>query len=164
MDYRETKQLLDKYFKGYSTLEEEKRLRRAMQQPDLPAELQPYRPLFRFTGSIKPETLDEGFEQRFWRKLEQQTKRSMPLLTGKHRPIYTLLTRVAAVVLLAFGIWFLYPEMQKESSQSTDWSQYEPKTPEEAFRITRAALLRVSQELNEGAQKAAEGVERVNGE
>ena len=42
------RQLLDRYFEGKTTLEEEIQLRRAFQQEELPEDLLPFRPLFRY--------------------------------------------------------------------------------------------------------------------
>lgn len=46
MDYKYINQLLDRYWKGETSLEEEEILRAFFSQDELPAELKPYQALF----------------------------------------------------------------------------------------------------------------------
>lgn len=78
----------------------------------------------------------------------------------------TWIARAAAVLVLAAGIWWVYPSVQtppeEAVAQAIDWSKYEPETPEEAYQILKTSLHKVSSELNNGAEKAAKEVMKVN--
>ena len=48
MDYRYIRQLLERYWKGETTLEEEQILRTFFIQKDIPEDMEVYRPLFAY--------------------------------------------------------------------------------------------------------------------
>ena len=54
MDYKVMEQLLDKYFDGETSLQEESRLREYFRRADVPEALQPYQPLFRHLHQNAP--------------------------------------------------------------------------------------------------------------
>jgi hypothetical protein len=157
MAYNEIKELLDKYFEGETSLEEENRLRTYFTQENIPKALRPYQPLFQFFVAEREITLGKDFDRQLLEKIDAKT-RPEPMI----RRLNTWVVRVAALVALAVGLWMIYPETPKpEEVAAIDWSKYEPKTVEEAYAITRKALLRTSDELNRGAAMAAEEVGKV---
>lgn len=156
MDYNHIRFLLDKYFEGNTTLEEEGQLADFFRQGHhLPDDLKAYTSWFVY--------LDK----------EREVKASSvtPLLVSQKQPktylvVLKTLSRVAAVLLIGFiGFRLLSTGLQEQKPEKTaaiDWSKYEPKNPEEAFRLTSKALKRTSIELNRGAVRAAEEVFRIN--
>lgn len=156
------RQLLDRYFEGDTTLQEEAQLRRAFQQEDLPADLLPFQPLFRYYEQERKAQLDAGFEQRLLEQLEESPP-STHTANIRKLPLQRWALRIAAAVVLALGLFWLYPpnafQQQEQEVASIDWSKYEVDNPEEAFKITQSALLQASQELNQGANFAAEEFE-----
>ena len=65
MDYKYINQLLDRYWKAETSLEEEEILRAFFSQDELPAELKPYQALFSYEmGEAKQETLGDDFDQK----------------------------------------------------------------------------------------------------
>ena len=155
MDRRQIERLLDKYFEGISSLEEEKQLRAFFRRPEVPADLRPYQPLFRHFEAERSLELGADFDERLLAQLEAEP-------VARRRRLWPRLTRVAAILLLAFGVWWLYPTQAPPPQQaSIDWSQYEPETPEEAYRIMRLALLKTSGELNQGAKTAAREMDKL---
>ena len=61
MDYKYINQLLDRYWKAETSLEEEEILRAFFSQDELPAELKPYQALFSYEmGEAKQEQLGSG--------------------------------------------------------------------------------------------------------
>ena len=156
MDPKHIEQLLEKYFEGESTRDEEIALRRYFNQAEIADDLRPYQPLFRFFEEERSLELGADFDEKLLARLE------MPRRSRVLR-LWPVLTRVAAVVILALGIWLLFPEQEQPVQQhaSIDWSKYEPQTQEEAYRITRTALLKASGKINEGAETAAREIEKV---
>lgn len=154
MKAEQIEQLLEKYFSGSTTLEEEALLRAYFNSGTVADSLLPYQALFRFFEDESQEQLSEGFDHRLLQEIATPAPRIRRL-----RPV---LARVAAAALLLLAAWWFYPRPEAPPAQAgIDWSKYEPKTPEEAYRITRMALLRVSGELNNGAAKAADEMEHL---
>lgn len=161
MDYNTAKTLLDRYFTGTSSLEEEAQLRTYFQQDDVPAELEPYRPLFQFFTQAGQQQTSTDFTERLESLRDIKQNREV----RKLRPLWYRIA-VAALVVLALAAWMLMSTAPPENKQTAaiDWSQYEPKDEEEAIRITTAALQKTSSSLRRGIQAASnelEGVKKI---
>lgn len=158
MDYNTAKTLLDRYFAGTSTLEEEAQLRTYFQQDEVPTELEPYRPLFQFFTQAGQQQTSAGFAERLQKLPTSRPSQRMPRL----RPIWYRIA-VAAMVVLAIAAWMLMPEQETNNKQTAaiDWSQYEPQDEEEALRITTSALRKTSSSLRRGMQAASNELEGV---
>ena len=73
MDYKYINQLLDRYWKGETSLEEEEILRAFFSQDELPAELKPYQALFSYEmGEAKQEALGDDFDQKMMAMIEDE--------------------------------------------------------------------------------------------
>ena len=73
MDYKYINQLLDRYWKAETSLEEEEILRAFFSQDELPAELKPYQALFSYEmGEAKQETLGDDFDQKMMAMIEDE--------------------------------------------------------------------------------------------
>ena len=155
MDHKMTRQLLDKYFDGKTSLQEEAQLRRAFQTEELPEDLQPFRPLFRYFQEEQPASLSGDFDEQLLDKLEEAPPPEKGIL--RFLPHRGGLLRAAAVFALALGVLWLYqPTETSPETASIDWSKYEVKDPREALEITQSALLRASSELNQGTSVASQ--------
>ena len=154
MDYRQIEELLEKYFAGQSTLEDEAELHDFFRQPELPASLRRYQPLFNYfeeAANIVPST---SFDERL--------RAQLATTPSRRRQLWPLLARAAAILLIVTAAWWVFRDTAPAAEpQAVDWSKYEPETAEEAYRITRLALLRTSAELNRGAGMAAKEVDKV---
>jgi len=155
MDY---KTLIEKYFAGETTLEEEKSLKAYFRNEALVEEgLKKYAPLFRFFEDEQARVLPTGFERQVATQLTGQSRRRFQL-----SPIrIAVAAAIAALALVAVSLVFREVASAPETAPvaAIDWSKYEPKTPEEAYKITRAALMKVSGEMNRGAKLAAEKID-----
>ncbi len=150
-------QLIEKYFEGSTTLEEEKQLRQFFQQSDVPNHLSRYLPLFGLLEKERSAGLSRDFDERLYQKIKPTQKKTRLRMLS-----YRWMVAAAASLILAVSIWWLYPQLESRSSASAvNWEQYEPDDPKEAYRITKNALMKVSMELNRGARKAASEVRSV---
>jgi len=160
MDYKMIKALLDKYFEGETSLQEETQLQQYFRGKDIHPSLQSYQPMFQLFDEERERKLDAAFDTRLLQQLQQMEQ---PRARVIHMRVW--LARVAAVLILAAGVWWLLPKFQpaqeEQVAQTIDWSKYEPETPEEAYQILKASLTKVSTELNSGAEKAAQNVMKV---
>jgi len=94
-------ELLNKYFEGTTSCEEERELRRFFKEDDVPEHLQMYHPLFAYlTQEAESRTDKEQTDEKAESSLEAVHVPKSPLL---HRTLYTL-TGIAAGLLLLIGI------------------------------------------------------------
>ena len=104
MDYKYINQLLDRYWKGETSLEEEEILRAFFSQDELPAELRPYQALFSYEmGEAKQETLGDDFDQKMMAMIEDEytkepNKAKVVSLTERLKPLFKA-AAVAATIL-----------------------------------------------------------------
>lgn len=102
MDYKYINQLLDRYWKCETSLEEEEILRAFFSQDELPAELKPYKSLFSYELSeAKNEALGEEFDQKMMSLIEDEytkepNKAKVVSLTERLKPLF----KAAAVVAI----------------------------------------------------------------
>ena len=102
MDYKYINQLLDRYWKGETSLEEEEILRAFFSQDKLPAELKPYQALFSYEmGEAKQECLGDDFDQKMMAMIEEEytkepNKAKVVSLTERLKPLF----KAAAVVAI----------------------------------------------------------------
>lgn len=102
MDYKYINQLLDRYWKGDTSLEEEEILRAFFSQEELPAELKPYQALFSYEmGEAKQEALGDDFDQKMMAMIDddnanEPNKAKVVSLTERLKPLF----KAAAVVAI----------------------------------------------------------------
>lgn len=116
MDYKYIKQLLQRYWQGDTSLEEEEILRMFFSQKDVPAELRSYRELFAYQQSeVKEDVLDEAFDARITALIEEPApvKARLVTLPQRLRPLFKAAAVVA--ILLTLG-----NAMQVPFSQNAD--------------------------------------------
>lgn len=158
MEYQEIKKLLDRYFEGNSSLEEERLLRRYFSGSEVDERLKEYSPMFRFFRQQQTAALSEAKAAELLRTIPQVSAKRLPLRS--RAGMWVL--RVAAMLLIAVGMWWAYQEQTAGTeTASVDWSKYEITNEEEALRITRGALFQVSKTLNEGANTAAGKLDKM---
>lgn len=153
MNRNEMTKLLEKYFQGETNLDEERLLKDYFNQPNVPQSLREYQPLFQFLRTEQEQTTTKEFTVK---DVVPTPSNSTIIFLQKWIP------RVAATVLMVLSLWALLPNQQvKQEAATVDWSKYEPETPEEAFRITRGALMKTSLGLQQGASQAVQEVAKV---
>ena len=106
MDYKYINQLLDRYWKGETSLEEEEILRAFFSQDELPAELKPYQALFSYEmGEAKQEALGDDFDQKMMAMIEDEytkkpNKAKVVFLTERLKPLFKAAAVVAIILTL----------------------------------------------------------------
>lgn len=155
--------LLDKYFAGESSLQEEAQLKQLLQDEQGSAAQQQYQAWFQFLEQETDIQLDDDFDAKIMQKIEASLA---PAPVVRKLPISWMLRVAAVFALVAAGLWWMTrtnPVAQPLVAEAKviDWSKYEPKTAEEAYQITRKAFRRVATELNEGTEIASESVGKM---
>jgi len=159
MDYDNIPKLLDKYFEGSSSLKEEAQLKAFFAQDEISEELAVYRPLFQWQAAEQEIRLPAEFEANILSTIHQQDHPGILRRLFLHP-----LSRAAAVVLLAMGMWWAYKTDSNTviaEADTINWASYEPETPEEALSITKEAMIMISQELNKGTSRVAKEVVKI---
>lgn len=112
MDYKYIEQLLDRYWRAETSLEEEQILRAFFAQKDVPAALAPYKSLFAYTGQQAAQHLGEDFDRRVLAAIDEtdvagaapaapkRVKTGHITLANRLRPLYRAAAAVAIVTLL----------------------------------------------------------------
>ena len=100
MDYKYIEQLLERYWNAETTLEEENILRTFFSQKDIPAEMEPLRPLFPANAE---ESLDDDFDARILAMIDekpQMEKARRVTLTQRLMPLFKAAAVVAIILTL----------------------------------------------------------------
>jgi hypothetical protein len=149
MTHKTAKTLLDRYFLGETSLEEEQQLREYFRDGDIHPELAAYPPLFSYweqAGEIVAPKVKRSAVRR---------RLSVRWLTA---------AAAAAVLLLSLNTWFAPIDSGKPvivAEAEIDWSKYEVTDPEEAVRILHGALKTASTEINRGPKITIKGLGEV---
>ncbi|MBK6621565.1 MAG: hypothetical protein IPG32_12065 [Saprospirales bacterium] len=149
MTNQNIQQLLDKYFEGETSLEEEAALKNYFQGQHIDPAFQAFQPLFRYLDAERQTALSPSFDEKVLSRI--QSERQMRV-----RRIILPLARVAAVIAIILGVFALFPKNPQpaQAVAAIDWEQYEPETDEEAIAEATAALKLLASKLN-GSSKTA---------
>lgn len=101
MDYKYIEQLVERYFVGETTREEEQILRTFFQQEDVPASLQTYQDLFRYEQAASEVKISDDFDAKILSAIEHPTVKARRVgFTALLQPFY----RAAAVVAIILTV------------------------------------------------------------
>lgn len=164
MTIEKIKILLEKYFEGETTLEEERFLNEYFNNSEVPIELKSYQPLFQFFKGEKDIRTSDA--------LDSQIANISP--TKKPSPVLTFLKgglkwRAAAAVLIIGGAVFLinkqFNPTVKTSNCVADNCRVkvfdENSDPEKAYAEVQAALKLVSKKMKKGTDETQHGLKKV---
>ena len=99
MDYKYIEQLLERYWEGETTLQEEDILRTFFSQPEIPAELQKYQPLF--TCQKKDEVLGDDFDAKILAMIDEERPAAKIIkFSARLRPLFKAVAIVAIILTL----------------------------------------------------------------
>ena len=99
MDYKYIEQLLERYWRCETSLQEEEILRMFFSQEDIPAALLPYRHLFAYAQSEKTEEmLGDDFDRKVLGRIEEEEPVKARVITMRQR--FMPLFKAAAVVAI----------------------------------------------------------------
>ena len=144
MELLKMNELLEKYWKGETTLEEEAQLRRYFREEEPPEPLRHVAALFRHY-QVQPR-LDARFDERLKPHLNED----------KPVPMWPTLLKTAAVVAIfllgALWVKHTYVDESQASASVAAVTQDTYEDPEQAYEEAKQALLLVSSLMNEGTQ------------
>ena len=102
MDYKYINQLLDRYWQGETTLEEEQILRSFFSQLCVPEELAKFRPLFVYEQTEpKTDRLGDDFDERMLSMVGEPQEARKVLISQRFAPLFKAAAMVAIVLTLS---------------------------------------------------------------
>ena len=104
MDYKYIDQLLERYWRGETSLQEEEILRMFFSREDIPAALLPYRDLFVYEQNEKEmEKLGDDFDQRILGMIQEDEPVKARVITMRHRLMPLFKAAAVVAILLTLG-------------------------------------------------------------
>ena len=161
MDYAKIELLLEKYWEGETSIQEETVLREYFNQPNVAEGLKEIQPMFQYFQQEKSHRIErDDFDEAILSQLETTTIRP---LYARRRGIVRMMGRVAAVALIVLSVFVAFdqfnPTVDNQEISSIDDLNEEERL---AYEQTRLALSYLSSKLNKGANIAATNVAKVH--
>lgn len=104
MDYKYIEQLLERYWRCETTLEEEGILRAFFGQKEVPAHLESYKPLFEYAQEAKAERMpDDGFDERMLALIGEPEPVKARRITLTHRLMPLFKAAAVVAIFLSLG-------------------------------------------------------------
>ena len=139
--------LLDKYFEGETSIDEEATLQAYFNSGQVDTSFKQYQPLFQYFKEEKEMKLSADFEDKLFAKMEVGAK-VIQMNTWQRK-----LLRVAAAVAILFGAYLFTYKPIAPSQTSLDWTVYEIHDEQLAYEETVKALKLLSSKLNKAKHK-----------
>ncbi len=146
------KNLIEKYFKGETSLREEAELKAYFNSNNVEDSLKQYQPLFQYFENEKELELSAGFEEKLFGEMDGEVK-IVPIRSWKKR-----IARIAAAAAVFFAAYLFFDRPSQPSPPVVNWSAYEINDEHLAFEETVKALRLLSSKLNKGKNKTIKEV------
>jgi hypothetical protein len=157
MNTKEIEILIEKYFEGLTSIEEERLLKDFFASGDFPEEMKPVAAMFGYFEVEKEVKLSPDFSDEFIRQINE--KRKIPFY--RHRKFWYYFSGVAASII--FLISFFY-----ENQNSPIKTKYTNEEAQLAYLQTKETLAFVSGKFNAGVkplhqiEKITENADRIS--
>ncbi|MFK8008425.1 MAG: hypothetical protein AB8H03_18855 [Saprospiraceae bacterium] len=153
MDYKNINNLLEKYWEGETSLQEEDKLKQYFNNGNVAPQLEQYKSLFQYFKEEQDVMISDDFEKRLLEQIENESK----VVPAKIRKLswMTSIRTIAAVGILLMGAVFVFQNLPPDETDV--WAQYEIEDEQEAIEATKAALALLSGKMKKGSKKATKG-------
>lgn len=121
MDYKYINQLLDRYWKGETSLEEEEILRSFFSQKDVPAGLKEFQVFFQYQQTEpKNDALGEDFDERILTMIDEPKPVKAKVISMKQRlmPLFKAAAIVAIILTLGNAIQVPFNKSQNNPASN----------------------------------------------
>ena len=133
MEQNNIKILIDKYFDGNTTIDEENQLKIYFSNENVAVDLKQYQPIFQYFSTQEKVFFERNIT------LKSNTK-----------PVWYLSIAASIVLLIGLGTYF---KMNNNTASNNDLGSY--NSPEVAFKETQKALQMLSSNVNIGVNSVA---------
>ncbi len=144
MNSQEIENILEKYFNGDTTPDEEKKLKTFFSGNKMPSHFKSLKSYFNYFAEEEKTILSDDFDNKIINSIQESEIRS----TKSKRKIYLYIASgIAACILIVIGIFAGFNRITKEIKDTY-------KNPEVAYRETKKALIYFSAKFNSGLEAA----------
>ena len=133
--------LLEQYYNGETSLEEEQRLKEFFAQQDIPVHLEHEQEMYRFYATARQERTELDINEQLF-KTGKEAGRIIPLRRLRVWPALA----ASIFIMMGAGMYFNNSVVKKGSIYGTY------SNPELAYAETQRALLLISEKLNKGTK------------
>ncbi len=148
MDYTSIDKLLDKYWAGETSLEEEKLLIHYFSTEDVPEHLSEHQSYFSALSTMQSMKLDNTFDDEILALINKRNHKETKTISIFRNPKRWLSVAASVVAILTVGYLGYFNKPAQPTYALVD--SYE--TPEQAYAQLKSSLLGISSTLNEGKQ------------
>ena len=145
-DLKQIEELLEKYYNGDTTLDEERKLHWYFQTHDIPMHLKPDAELFRSNYKRSTEEASPELSEKLAKLIDEQDKKSRFILTTRS---LRWISGIAASIIILLSLWIGFGRDSFFNRPKFADTYDDPKI---AYQETRKALLLVSEKLNSGTK------------
>ena len=157
-EYEPIRFLLNKYWNCETSLEEEKKLRDFFSGEDIPEDLQPYAPHFRYCKESRNSIrLGNDFDKKLETAIRQKEKEKQYITIRIFAPALKIAASIAIIITLGVGIYFLVNENRKPYFAETY------NDPDAAFKDATYALEKLSEALRKGEEVSIKTLDELKG-
>ncbi|MFK7950252.1 MAG: hypothetical protein AB8G11_21870 [Saprospiraceae bacterium] len=173
-NYKYISTLLDKYWESETSLHEEEQLTKFFSEneiTEIPVKFQAFRSLFLAKAEVSKPHLNKDFDLNILtmiaeENMMQSDAKVVQINTDNQKSEVRRLrwmAGIAASVALLLAAYIFIPKTNENSVivQETELTEEEKAEALKAYKQAKAALFFVSAKMNEGTQKAAEGMSKV---
>lgn len=153
MSFQTIEKLLQKYFEGETSLQEEDQLKAFFQQDDVPPHLMSLKQLFiTYTEQKETEVLDGKFDEDIMSRIKSDTVIS---IRRKRRSKIYMISGIAASILLIIAFSFYFNIATKTIEDTFN-------DPQIAYNEAKKVMLFISDKLNKGVQPVSEATAKMD--
>lgn len=125
MDYKYIEQLLERYWSGETSLEEENILRAFFSQKDIPASLLPYRDIFVYQAVSKSEeVLDNDFDDKILALIDEPEVVKARTITLRQRLAPMFKAAAVVAIMLTLGNAIQVPFNEEQAQPEVNMAEY----------------------------------------
>ena len=125
MDYKYIEQLLERYWSGETSLEEENILRAFFSQKDIPASLLPYRDIFVYLAVSKSEeVLDSDFDDKILALIDEPEVVKARTITLRQRLAPMFKAAAVVAIMLTLGNAIQVPFNEEQAQPEVNMAEY----------------------------------------
>ena len=125
MDYKYIEQLLERYWRGETSLEEENILRAFFSQKDIPASLLPYRDIFVYQAVSKSEeVLDSDFDDKILALIDEPEVVKARTITLRQRLAPMFKAAAVVAIMLTLGNAIQVPFNEEQAQPEVNMAEY----------------------------------------
>lgn len=125
MDYKYIEQLLERYWSGETSLEEENILRAFFSQKDIPASLLPYRDIFVYQAFSKSEeVLDSDFDDKILALIDEPEVVKARTITLRQRLAPMFKAAAVVAIMLTLGNAIQVPFNEEQAQPEVNMAEY----------------------------------------